>query len=58
MIIMIDKKTIEKLMRSKKIQKNIQALQDIVDDSDDITSISISTGDKEVKFIKGKKTEK
>jgi len=55
---MIDKKTIEKLMRSKKIQKNIQALQDIVDDSDDITSISISTGDKEVKFIKGKKTEK
>ncbi len=52
---MKDKKAIEKLMKSKKIQKNIQALQDIVNRDDGITSISISCGDKEIKFKKEKK---
>ena len=48
----MDEKQIEKLMRNKKIQKNIQNLQDIVNDSDGITSISISCGDKKVEFKK------
>jgi len=51
----MNKDKIKKLMLNKKIQKNLQALQDIVNKDDGITSISISCGDKEVKFVKNNK---
>lgn len=51
----MDKDKIKKLMMSKKIQKNLQALQDIVNKDDGITSISISCGDKKVEFKKENK---
>ena len=50
----MDKKKIEKLMRSKKIQKHLSDLQKIVDSDDGITSISISSGNSKVEFKKSK----
>lgn len=45
----------EKLINNKKIQKSIENLQNIVNDDDGITSISISCGDSKVEFKKEQK---
>ena len=54
----INRDKIEKLIKSKKIQKHLRDLQKIVDTGDDgLTSISISCGDSKIEFRKSKEAE-